>query len=260
VPASSGTDLGFPAALTLAGNNVDFEGYGSTNFAINGNEPAANACATASRPAIGYTNASDSSRITSGETAPGKYTGSPSIQNVNDSHAPFMLSPTWQRPSGLDAVVQAITRSADVVVTGPATQADLPSAMAATNPMTTVVNGDLTFNSWRGTGYGVLLVTGTFYYDPDASWNGIILVIGQGKFISTKPGSGQLRGAVFVAQTRDSSGNLLPDPNLGSASFIQTGGGTGIQYDSCWINGPLTGKQFFLRGPLLYRVLSFRER
>jgi len=116
--------------------------------------------------------------------------------------------------------------------------------------MTIVVNGDLDLHSWHHIGYGVLVVTGVFTYDPDASWMGIVLVIGQGQVVSTLLGGGEFDGAVLVAQTRQPNGTVLPDPNLGSASWRQTVGGTGIYYSSCWINS---------MQPITYKVLSFRE-
>jgi hypothetical protein len=159
----------------------------------------------------------------------------------------------------LDALVQTIAQNADTVITGPADQNDLPHTMSASNPLTVVVNGDFSFNSNRGSGYGLLVVTGTFTYtpdDPDASWRGLILVIGKGQFISNTPGNGEIDGAVLVAKTRDDSGNLLPDPNLGAASFVQTGGGLGIYYSTCWLQAGVKPVAY----PLTYKVLSYHQR
>ncbi|MGB7848187.1 MAG: hypothetical protein WBL63_21430, partial [Candidatus Acidiferrum sp.] len=98
-------------------------------------------------------------------------------------------------------------------------------------------------------------------YDPDATWMGIVLVIGQGSFVSTRGGSGEIDGAVFIAMTRNSSGNLLP--TLGAASFSQTGNasnsGKGIYYNSCWISLPIGPTQPPVQGPLAYKIVSFRE-
>jgi hypothetical protein len=119
--------------------------------------------------------------------------------------------------------------------------------------MVVVVNGNFHLSHGSGgsfTGYGLLLVTQTLYYDPDASWNGIILVIGQGVFNGNQNGrGGQINGTVFVANTKDPSGNLLQ--NLGPASFSLMGGGRGIQY-----NGSLVAATQTL---LPYQVLSFHE-
>jgi hypothetical protein len=163
------------------------------------------------------------------------------------------LNLNWLTPSGLEAIVQDITSGADAVITGPATPSSFPSGMSATNPMTIVVNGDLDLNGWHNTGYGLLLVTGTLKYDPDASWQGVVLVIGQGNFVSTRSGSGVINGAVFIAKTRDAAGNPLS--SLGASSFSQTGSGTnlgqGINYNSCLVRGAV--------GPITYKVISFRE-
>jgi hypothetical protein len=150
--------------------------------------------------------------------------------------------------SGLNALVQTITQNADVVITGPATQSAMPAAMSVANPMTVVVNGDLTFNGWHNTGYGILLVTGTFTYDPDASWDGIVLVIGQGVIYSHQGGTGQFYGAMLVANTVGGSGN-----NTGPSSFDFTSGAgsDGVYYSSCWVN--------YVQSPYSYKVLSFHE-
>ena len=48
-------------------------------------------------------------------------------------------------------------------------------------------------------------------------------MIGQGNFVSTKSGSVQVNGAVFVAKTRDSAGLFFP---LWSFFYNQRGGGS----------------------------------
>jgi len=165
-----------------------------------------------------------------------------------------ILSPNLATVAGLNALVQAITQNADVVINGNATQASMPAAMSVSNPMTIVVNGDLTFNGWHATGYGLLLVTGDFTYDPDAFWDGIVLVIGTGKIYSHQNGNGQFLGAVFLAKTVDASNNPLPPTSpLGSPyfDFTSSSGSNGIYYSSCWIQAamPATG----------YKILSFHE-
>lgn len=279
VVSPDSADMNFPAALTLDGNAVTFQAPGISTYQISGVDP----CNPPPSPAlpnsvasIGYTNAADYSGIflqvkpdkanypgaplSSNASPPPTYTATlPSLLNTAAS-SPTLLRPSWMVPSKLDAVVQDIIKSADVTLAGPATGATISSsagAMSASNPMTVVVNGNLDLTSWHNTGYGLLLVTGTLSYDPDASWNGVVLVIGQGVFSSSKNGTGGFAGAVLVAKTRDSSGNLLPDSGgLGPAFFgtltsYGTNPGTGITYNSCSI------KQ--AQGPLTYKVLSFHE-
>ena len=222
-------------------------------------------------PAIGYTNnntGTDTSfnTIKTNATPVANYQGPPinpgspptspptaATAPTSISYVSDQMNQNWLTPKGLEAVVQNITNGADVVLTGPTTPGSFPSGMSASSPMTIVVNGDLDMNGWHNTGYGLLLVTGTLKYDPDATWEGVVLVIGQGNFVSTRGGTGGIDGAVFVAKTRDASGNPLA--SLGVSSFSQTGpganAGRGINYNSCWVRSAM--------GPITYKVLSFRE-
>jgi hypothetical protein len=255
--AGSAAALGnVPSALTLDGNGVSFTGpsggtggrYGNGNFQIDGNDVNTPPGTQSGIPAIGYTNSSDGPSVSMAATPSGNYLSPAGVPNVGI----VSLPPILQTPGGLQTLVNSITQSADLVLSpSPGTAADqnsLPSAMSASNPKIVVVNGDFNLHG-NGTGYGLLLVTGTLDYDPDASWNGLILVIGQGTFTSSRRGVGVINGAVFVAQTLDANGALLAD--LGYSSFTQTGGGNGIQYSSNWVKAT--------QALMTYQVLSFRE-
>jgi hypothetical protein len=255
----------FPAALTLAGNGVSFTGPSGNpgtdngNFQINGydgqvcNPPPGTPSGI---PAIGYTNSKDTPNMSALPSTNYCSPATPSVTFLASRiQTPNGISPVLETPSGLNGLAESITQSADLVLApspggGVLDQLSLPATMSATNPMVVVVQGDFNLHG-HGTGYGLLLVTGILDYDPDASWNGVILVIGKGIFTSSKAGVGVINGAVFVAQTRDLTGNLLPDPDLGASSFKQTGGGNGIHYSSSWV-----AKTQALIG---YQVLSFRE-
>ncbi len=263
----------FTAALALDGNNVVYQGPTSSNFKIVGDDVTTGRTCSAptlpSVPAIGYTNSSDSSQadITSGTSVhPGNYVGDqpPLAPSPAPSMSPVSLPSSYQSPAGLDSFAQKIIANADVVIpSGPpplppytAHGSDLPSAMSPSNPMIVAVQGNLDLTGWHNAGSGILLVTGNLNYDPDASWNGIVLVIGQGTVTGSRIGAGQFNGALFVAQTRDpSTWNLLTGPNLGPASvdfsLSPAMGGNGIRFDSCAISAALT--------PLTYKVLSFHE-
>jgi hypothetical protein len=257
-------NLNFKAALTMDGNTVQFVVPNTTNFWVRGNDQfSVGSCNPGPGvvDAVGYTNTSDSS-YASIESA--IHTGPPASQdrrgNYTNGVAPTpdvnfeSLSPNLQTVAGLNTLVQTIMQSADVVVNGNATQSNMPSGMSPSNPMTIVVNGDLTFNGWHNTGYGLLLVTGTFTFDPDATWNGIVLVIGTGKLYSHQGGSGQFNGAVFLASTLDSLGNPLPPasaPGSPYFDFTSSSGSDGIYYSSCWIQASMPS--------LGYKVLSFHE-
>lgn len=262
-----------PAALTLAGSVatsvVSYTAPPTNNgFIVDGGDHdcTGNPVGGPNFPAIGVFNSADAgpggpviSGIPAGVIRNNDYPGTVSSPDVEVIYLAF--TPTQRKPSGLDAVMQSIIQNADVILTGPADATDLTTAtagMASTSPMTVVVNGDLDLTGWHRTGYGLLLVTGNLNYDPDASWDGIVLVVGQGTVTGSRGGAGGFLGALLVARTRTPSGILLlPDTNLGTSSVnfnFNPGspmGGVGIRYSSCWIQQaqPLSGS----------KILSFHE-
>lgn len=281
-------NLAFPAVITLDGPNVvrnsgsyTFTVPWGANFFVDGTDqyfsPGAGGC-VAGNPSpipvrgIGYSN-NDSSAVTiidaigqyTGDTATyGDYKGvgsSPNVYYVGNPPPPGppTLAGNLQNLAEVNSVVTTLTQIADVTLDGtvtPVMQSDannaMPAGMSATNPMTVVVNGDLNTTGWTGTGYGVLLVTGTFTYDSNSTWDGIILVIGKGIFYSHvfSQGTGRINGAVFVAATVDGSGNPLG--SLGSPMFDFGGqGNQGIYYSSCWVQ--------YVQSATKYQVLSFHE-
>jgi hypothetical protein len=247
--APSAFNLTFPAAITLDGSGVQYTGPGTTQFYVNGNDqgtPGGCTPSSAINPAIGYLYSSDLPNIHASPS--GNYQGlggTPSLGLV--TVAPNLVSVT-----ALNNLVQSITVNADRVIAGPATAVDMPSGMTATNPMVVVVNGDLDLNSWHSTGYGILLVTGNLKYDPDAYWNGIVLVIGKGKFSYENNGLGSIYGTLFIAQTVDPvTGLPLASPGAATVAYTNGNGGVGVYYSSCWIQ--------YVQAPVSYKVLSFHE-
>ncbi len=249
-------NLNFNAALTLDGKNVlpnvQFIVPNSNNFWVRGNDQfSVGSCnpGLGVVDAAGYTDPSDSTITSAIQTSPpaqdrrGNYTGVAATLDV----VPVTVSGNLQTVAGLNALVQTITQNADAVINGPVTQSDssnvMPSGMSATNPMTVVVNGDFTINAWHSQGYGLLLVTGEFTFDPDATWNGIVLVIGLGKIYSHQSGNGQFNGAVFLASTNP--------PGSPVFDFTSTSGSNGIYYSSCWIQASMPA--------MPYKILSFHE-
>jgi hypothetical protein len=272
-PGVTGTD--FLAALTIAGPGSTYQFSGTPNYKIDGRDECSATTPQASVESIGYTDpafyqapnfaGATHTQLSPGSNYPGypltpsgppppTYTpATPSISNV-----PSVLQQSWQNPAALEAVMQNITNSADVVLAGPSTGSDISTrvpTMSNSNPMTIVVNGDLNMTGLTNPGFGLLLVTGTLTSDPRVMWNGIVLVVGQGNFAYNAgiTGSGGFKGAILVAKTRDNSGNVLGGTQLGAASFTSTGTGSnsGIQYNSCVARSA--------QGPLSYKVLSFRE-
>jgi hypothetical protein len=256
-------------ALTIAGsttNGVVFSAPTSSGYYVSGVDLTTVPFCTPgpSVPAIGVFDTTDKNTVTAGIPLANQpnYAGREAAPDVWNVSVPFA---TLQTPSQFDALAQSIAQNADVTIpSGPVTY-PLPTVtgstlstqtagMTSSNPMTVVINGNLDLNGWRYTGYGLLLVIGNLNYDPDASWQGMVLVIGQGTVTGSKTGSGgEFDGAFLVAKTRDASGNLLPDPNLGTASvnFAPGMGGVGMRYSSCWIQRAMPSAN--------YKILSFHE-
>lgn len=255
----------FLAALTVAGkaaNSVAFSAPTSNaGYSIKGgDQDSVGGCAPAVPVhAVGvFNNVDQGNVIAGGNGGTGipaadatNYTGSAGAPDVNVIASPPL---GLQSPAQLEALLQAITQSADVVLPGPATGSNLPTSMysPSPNPMTIVVNGDLDLTGWHQTGYGLLIVRGNLNYDPDASWDGIVMVVGKGTVSGSKAGSGELDGAFLVAKTLDAAGNTL-SPDFGTATMLfgPTMGGNGIRYSRCWVQAsqPVSG----------IKVVSFHE-
>jgi len=265
----------FLATLTLSGspgNQVAFLAPSSnSSYSVKGNDYDCSGNSTGQKyPAIGLLTNSNSDIVHVKNGIPSaywpNYTGvnnpGPYAPDVEDISSSFPLN--LQSPGNLDALAQSITQNSEnVVITGNADASGLHTAtttagMSSSNPVTVVINGNLDVSDWGshgyGQGYGFLLVTGNFTYDPDTTWNGIILVIGQGIITNTQNGGNeQLNGAVFVAKTRGLGPNFDLLSSLGGASvqFLSTMGGNGMRYSSCWIQkAQPKGK---------YKILSFHE-
>ena len=292
------------AGLTLAGSvtslgaTVGFSAPGTNaGFSIKGDDQDCNSPANltgAHFRAIGVLNSTDIFSVQNSSNVNGvHFTGIPSTYwpsytGLTTSTPPDIgtvnsfFSGSMTTPSGLNSVVQTIIQNADATVpttSGSAERTFLTGllssgAMSSTSPLTVVVNGDLDLTGWNHTGYGLLLVTGTLTYDPDASWDGIVMVVGKGMVVGSKSGSGEFDGAMFVAQTLDPSTGyttVLPGSSLGNA-FVDFNhdwsstpfpppappappqmsmGGKGIRYSNCWIQKaqPTSG----------FKILSFHE-
>jgi len=267
-------DLTFPSALTLAGTVGTFAGATSNPYHMNGvdgsgNPPAVPGCINnhATVDAIGVSAASDATTVTNGipNNRLDHYTGTQSAPDV----AVATITSALATPATLDPLLAEIKNNADVVMQpnpppgqnynnsgttynfgASGTGYTWPSDMSASNPKTIYVDGS--FDLGPNTGYGLLIVTGNFHYQGNSGWKGIILVIGDGTttFDGNGGGNGEFDGAVFVATTRDASGNQLA--NFGVSNYdISGGGGNGVYFNSCWI------KQ--AKKPPTWMILSFKE-
>jgi Tfp pilus assembly protein PilX len=251
-------NLTFPAALTLDGYSDSFNSPNHSAWVAEGNGDGGDPACGGSIPypvyAVAVPDNPDVPTVSSGIPLPGNVTG---LGGFTPNVARVTLATSLQTVQGLNQISQTIIQNADVVIAGPATEANLPSAMSNTNPMTVAVQGDFHLGTSIPAGYGLLLVTGNFTYDTGANWWGIVLVIGKGTMAESTQnfGGGSFNGAVLIAQTVDSLGNPLAGPNPGPASFNDSPGsgtvGRGFIYNCGWIQKA--------QAPLTYKVLAFHE-
>lgn len=159
--------------------------------------------------------------------------GSPAI--VNGGSTTF--SGEWSSPAQLDNMVAALANVADTTYSCGIGAPCSPSGSVGTpaNPQITYVNGD--FNYGNGSGAGILIVTGNLSFTGNATFNGLILVIGQGTMSESGGGNGGFNGSVFLARTHSSTPPYPELSTLGTPVISWNGGGNSfIQYNSCWAN------------------------
>ena len=243
-------------ALGLDGPNASFSPRPSSNqYFINGNDSGAagysssggtgtcNPSGPSTVPAISTGDAAGataiSTTITGNPNRSSNYTGSggtPSVVNAG-STGTGQYGGTWSSPSQLDVLVNSLANVADVTYSCGIGTPCSPSGGVGTNanPQITYVNGD--FNYGDASGAGVLVVTGTLSFNGNASFNGLVLVIGQGIVNESGGGNGGFNGSVFVAKTQSLTPPYAELATLGSPLYSWNGGGNSdIQYNSCWAN------------------------
>jgi hypothetical protein len=178
------------------------------------------------------------------------YTGStatPSVTNIGVSAATDELTGVWSTPAALNNFVSQLANGADQSVSGCGISGTTPSSASActrssfasgslgtdASPLITYVNGD--FNMGNSSGAGILIVTGTLEYKGAASFDGLILVVGQGIWYESGGGNGSYNGSVFLANTNSHSSPYAQLATLGSPQIGWSGGGSAtIQHNSSW--------------------------
>jgi hypothetical protein len=223
-----------PAALTLDGTGDVFSTGTSSQFGVNGNDnnTVCGGSVGANVPAVGVpSNADKTSTITQIANAvnnntnkEGNYqSGSntvPDVQNVSSGLPTSMLT-----KASLTDLMSTI--KADVtqpVINGPANDSSFTSPGTLAAPQIIYVNGDLTL-SGNFTGYGILVITGTFTAKGSNTWNGLVFVVGAGNVVAK--GTNAFNGAMVVANTTG-TGTTLGAPNVD----VSGGGNGGVSYSS----------------------------
>ncbi len=259
-------NLTLPGALTLDGPSLAASticASGSTcngsGAYITGNEPTDGSCSSGGTvPAIATADSTSQSNLATGvnsnKTNITGAGGSPSVGNA--SSALSNLSTVSQ----VEALVSQMETLAGSNVGSDCSTLNLGTAA---NPTITVVTnaGGSSCNLNSGTtGYGILVVTGSLQYVNVNSYEGVVLMLGTGQFVSSSSKDTTLTGALFIAQDRNAStGALLAGPALGNGITFNYHHGNAsssdpsIQFNQCVIN------QVEAAGVSNYRVLAQRE-
>jgi len=113
-------------------------------------------------------------------------------------------------------------------------------------------------NLGPGFGYGILLARGDLRVTGSFTWNGLILIIGQGALHWNGAGDGSINGGLFLARTRANDrssenplGTLLSSRGEITADF-NGARGSGIHYNTSLIEAA--------NQALPYNPIAIRER
>ncbi len=223
-----------PASLTLDGPlpNGNYNGLNSNNSGIKGIDQAAAPCLPGgNKPSIGTYDDPSIPNVQLFRPAATNYTGNPDgVTNIG-SGGTNMLGQLGT-VSGLQSLLQSLQSVADstgcyagaVPVCSPLSTATYGTSY----PMVTYAQGNFSLPN-NSHGQGVLVVTGDFTMGGNATWDGLIIVVGSGSY--TQAGTSSVNGGVLVANINTGVvGNIPGAPYI---NFNGGGGSGGIYYDSC---------------------------
>ncbi len=246
-----------PGLIVLPGPDVEINAAHANPIVLRGDDGAQpRSCyptfAVSSQAALQSVNNAIASRPESYTTCdPGNPSGPPreGAQTTesfirNDPTAPANpYSPSWDYVPPLQEGTPRLTeveyldgfvQRARAAVQSVASDCDsLPSLGSSSSPKVVVVNGDCSLNR---DGAGILVVTGALTIRGDRSYEGLILVIGEGRVTIDGSGNGiTIDGAMLVANTRQPW--TQDSRYVGVPRFDDSGGGNSVrQYDSTWAN------------------------
>ena len=225
--------LDIPAMVTLLGTNPTGSAGNSAAHSLNGTDcagldekPLVGAVGTANAQNVwdnsfsgNNTNTFDTNLPINATTGVVADISTPNPAMHVTGQIPFNNSATKAR-----AFIDAMTQLAHTVVPS---GGSLPSGALGTtsSPKVVVVNGDISLHDG---GAGILIVTGELTLNGNFSYDGLILVLGEGRLRRNGGGNGAIRGGILIGAYSDGSSTFdLP-------SEIDTGGGGNslIQYCS----------------------------
>ncbi len=243
-----------PGSITLLGSGANFTGNMSMAKDLAGDDqcgsgtpkpvisvtdiadvPSIKASINNSKPQTYHTKDSDGNIVTA-ETDPDAITKTISIStlasinsnygiNLNDAHS-------------LNNFVTDLKQLADTVASG-GTDASSVYVGAPGDTRIVVVDGDFNLNE---SGAGILLVTGELTFQGTITYDGVILVFGEGSMRRQGGGNNTIKGGIIIADTLGPDGIAgTADDVLGPPSLNTSGGGqSNIIYCSTVIDNMLS--------------------
>ena len=158
------------------------------------------------------------------------------------------IDPRLKTPAGAERIVEGIVRNAtDSFSAPPNSVVSLGTVGSPSNYRVVVVNGDCEFGT--AAGYGILLVRGTLTLRGNFTWNGLILVIGQGSLRVSGSTTGWITGAVFLSRTRAVDGAVLQQ--LGTTTLDLAGNSISVSMSAAEMDRANQG--------FPYVIASYRE-
>lgn len=217
------------AMLVMRGsdNNVDMQfdiGDSAAKF-YSGDD---NAGAGTNLPTFGVTRAGDQAVAMDAITKGATVSNSPQVSIVPDSDLPEWLKTADNARSFLNQM-QIVARSMGRYYTSFS-----GIAGTTTKPEFTFVNGNATLDG----GAGLMIVTGNLVMNGNPTFNGVILVLGEGTINRDGGGNGNVLGSIYIARfarSWPSSENGLSHPFLAPVFHTDGGGTANLEYDSDWV-------------------------
>jgi PilX N-terminal len=277
---SQNTFPAIPGAFVFDGPGPNFSPPNSNAFTVSGTDNSAShggaingvTCPVpTNEPALGaYDAGSQATLLGNINKRKNNYTTGPA-NTISDSAT--NVGPTLAAGSINLTTVDGLTTLANMITTAAGPNV-YPNGTVPTNlgtpgsPVVNVVNGDLTIG---GSGAGILLVTGQLTLHGAFSWDGLILVIGEGAIVKDGGGGATVNGAMFAANLFSDAKAATTGPGaypgysspiaLGSNNppgvpfFNWNGGGNAtIQYDTCWIQAVTQSEAYHI---VAQRELSY---
>jgi len=210
-----------PATITLLGPQPLFESANSRNKAYLGDDCAGAGLPGHYVPVVGTVGPSAEAAAEAGlqrnpDFVAGGYSDEDTFADLTDAAEPTVsgsgygtIDPAWTDCASVIGMVESLRQAADALCLGPVRcsgGSSCPCDPATTTPNSiTFVEGDFDLGG-NAAGQGTLVVTGTATFGGDVSWDGLVLVLGEGSFRLNGSGSGRISGGVIVADVAGPDG------------------------------------------------------